>query len=75
MHLDSQTILSSTVAGILTIFYVIRRIMRYNHPDLGGSPFMSSKINEAKDLLAKRARSDPNYSLKMRKKQQRYHFS
>ncbi|KAH3680258.1 hypothetical protein WICMUC_000439 [Wickerhamomyces mucosus] len=31
-----------------------RKIMLANHPDKGGSPFLATKINEAKDFLQKR---------------------
>ena len=35
-----------------------RRILRINNPDMGGSAFLSAKVNEAKELLIK-GKEDP----------------
>jgi DnaJ family protein C protein 19 len=35
------------------VLQVHRKLMKSNHPDLGGSPFIASKVNEAKELLVK----------------------
>nr|CAG4645981.1 EOG090X0MNL [Lynceus sp. MCZ IZ 141354] len=43
----------SPTANKLRIKEAHKRIMLLNHPDKGGSPYLASKINEAKDLLDK----------------------
>lgn len=41
----------SSSANLQRIRDAHRRIMIVNHPDKGGSPYLASKINEAKDIL------------------------
>ncbi len=38
-----------------TVMQRYRTLIRINHPDRGGSPYIASKINQAKNLLIEQA--------------------
>mmetsp|Transcript_17871 Transcript_17871/g.40490 ORF Transcript_17871/g.40490 Transcript_17871/m.40490 type:complete len:120 (-) Transcript_17871:60-419(-) len=42
-----------------TVAKVHRKLMILNHPDRGGSPYLASKVNEAKDVLSGKTRTNP----------------
>lgn len=43
----------SPSANKVKIKDAFKKVMAVNHPDRGGSPYIASKINEAKDYLEK----------------------
>ncbi|KAJ3633895.1 hypothetical protein MTP99_010813 [Tenebrio molitor] len=46
----------SPTASKVKVKEAFKRVMAVNHPDRGGSPYLASKINEAKDHLEKHTR-------------------
>lgn len=43
----------SPSANKVKVKEAFKKVMAVNHPDRGGSPYIASKINEAKDFLEK----------------------
>lgn len=43
----------SPTASKAKVKEAFKKVMAVNHPDRGGSPYIASKINEAKDYLEK----------------------
>lgn len=52
MDIDEATKILSMETQSPGIMERYMQMMRINHPDRGGSPYIASKINEAKNLLA-----------------------
>ncbi|KAJ3655046.1 hypothetical protein Zmor_014190 [Zophobas morio] len=46
----------SPTASKVKVKDAFKRVMAVNHPDRGGSPYLASKINEAKEYLEKHTR-------------------
>ncbi|XP_020680418.1 mitochondrial import inner membrane translocase subunit TIM14-1-like [Dendrobium catenatum] len=47
-------------AAIQKIREAHRKVMVANHPDAGGSHYLASKINQAKDLLTGKTKASPS---------------
>lgn len=53
---EAHLILNTPSKQYIDISTAHKNLLRLNHPDMGGSPFLSAKINEARDLLMKKYR-------------------
>ncbi|ELQ74981.1 Molecular chaperone (DnaJ superfamily) [Trachipleistophora hominis] len=53
---EAHSILNTPSKRYIDISTAHKNLLMINHPDMGGSPFLAAKINEAKDLLMKKYR-------------------
>ncbi|KAH9386540.1 DnaJ-like protein subfamily C member 19 [Nematocida major] len=53
---EAMRILGVDVLTAPTIDTNYRALLRRNHPDLGGSEYLSQKINEAREMLMSRVK-------------------
>lgn len=66
--LDAERILQCSPNPCLEELKERRAVMmRLNHPDMGGSAFLASKVNEAFEKLKLSAKSDPTYAARRQK--------